>query len=228
MASRDLPPTGRGYDPWEVASSLQKAVRRSMVREAAYWGFELWQTYEGWAWSRVGTIASEDIGPADRTLPATLAVLEQRSRDARRRGKGGGMEFVHAVILLATAPKSRIACLMVLALDSDHHPRLEVSDESLDQHTRRGLRMGRGGEHFLNEASRLIDFDGDLAEIEAEYREHFARVVAKDETLPQNPWSPRIMPKTPKKGSNPENASKSALSGFGQLRLRGQNEEEDR
>src|SRR4051812_29969156 len=120
MAGRPLPPTKRGYQAHEVVSALQKAVRRSQVREAVYWGFELWASYPGWCWKRLHTIASEDIGPADRTLPATLAALEKRSETERRKG-GGGMELVHAVILCATAPKSRIACWMVLGVAGDHH-----------------------------------------------------------------------------------------------------------
>ncbi len=188
--SREMPPTRREYQPHEVVSALQKAIRRSQVKEAVYWGFELWNSqYDNWAWARMHTICSEDIGPADRYLPATLAALETRSKSQKAKGKGGGMEFVHALILLASAQKSRIACYMVLEAASDHQERLEIPDEALDQHTRRGLKMGRGYEHFITEAARLVQPDTvDLTELEAEAKDHLIRQCEGEPDLPHNPW----------------------------------------
>lgn len=103
------------------------------------------------------------------------------------------MELTHAVILLATAPKSRIACWMVLQAVSDYHPRLEIPDEALDQHTRRGKQMGRGIEHFLSEGQVLIDppdnVEEHLGDLESEARDHWEKVHSKQtDDLPHNPW----------------------------------------
>lgn len=101
------------------------------------------------------------------------------------------MEAVHAAILLATAKKSRLACRMAISLGSNFHERYEIPDEALDRHTRRGRHMGRGMEHFLSEAARLIDppedVEAHLDDLEVEYAEHGRRMIAKDETLPKNP-----------------------------------------
>jgi hypothetical protein len=61
------------------------------------------------------------------------------------------------VILLAEAPKSRLACWMTVARGRGMVERREVPDEALDRHTRRGRRMGRGWDHFWDEASQLAD-----------------------------------------------------------------------
>lgn len=191
-------PTRRGYSPWEVVSALQKSCRRSQVREAVYWAVELWSSgHKAWCWNRLQTICTEDIGPADRELPNTIKTLRQWSEKAK---DGGGMELTHAVILLATAKKSRIACWMVLEATSDHHERFEIPDEALDQHTRRGKQLGRGAEHFVAEGQTTVDPDDaarsrgfdDMAsmldDLEKKSLEHWLKVMAGDTgDLPVNP-----------------------------------------
>jgi replication-associated recombination protein RarA len=176
-------------------SALQKAIRRSQPAAAVYWGYELWNSgYDNWAWSRLREIASEDIGIADRGLPANLAELERVSKaEAKKKPGAGKLQFVHAVLLLATAEKSRLVALMTIVNDSDHHERLEIPDEALDRHTRRGRAMGRGFEHFIEEAARIVqpqDARLDrLPELEADYRSQRIAVAENaKENLPKNPW----------------------------------------
>jgi len=93
---------------------------------------ELYESgHPGWLWNRLQEIAVEDIGPADRDLPATIRTLREWSDTKRKAKKGGGMEAVQATILLATARKSRLAALMVIEALSDHADRLEIPDEAL-------------------------------------------------------------------------------------------------
>lgn len=221
------PPTGRGYSPWEAVSSLQKACRRSSPEEAVYWATELHQSgYAAWCWTRFRTICCEDIGPADRALPATIAALEDWAK--RSKDGGGGMELVTAAILLATAPKSRVSCWMLIREGTDHRERIEVRDEALDRHTRRGRKMGRSHEHFFDEAQKLIDpldaarsrgYDSvarELAALEAQAEQH-ARQLQFDgpDALPQNPWN---------RQAEPAHNTESCPSG--QLRLPGEAHEE--
>lgn len=204
MGSRrpDLPPTRRGYQPHEVVSAMQKAIRRSKVKESVYWAMELYVSgYAAWMWARLQEICSEDIGPADRYLPAAIQTLRDWSNDKRKKKNAGGMEAVHAVILLATAPKSGIACWMVMEATSDHAERFEIPDEAFDQHTRKGKQMGRGAEHFSKEGSLKIQpdkaaqatepgydsMDDLLKALEAEGQRTWLRSMQKDPTLPSNP-----------------------------------------
>jgi len=64
---------------------------------------------------------------------------------------------MHAVWLLATAPKSRIADWSSMVRFSEPERR-DVPDDALDKHTSRGRRMGRGTEHFFAEGTRLARF----------------------------------------------------------------------
>ncbi|MGX7156598.1 hypothetical protein ACWOC7_15575, partial [Enterococcus rivorum] len=49
----------------------------------------------------------------------------------------------------------------------------EVPDIALDKHTTRGMEMGRGSEHFLHEASKVIP----QAEVTNTYKEEYAEVL---------------------------------------------------
>jgi replication-associated recombination protein RarA len=205
----DLPRTRRGYEPYECISALQKAIRRSQPKHAVYWGWELTKSgYDAWAWARLNEILSEDIGPADRDLPATIKALEETSKYEKKRKNGGGLQFVHAVLLMATAKKSRIVDWLLAEVNSGNHERLEIPDYALDRHTRRGLRMGRDWSHFMAQGALLIDpdqaaetavseehptgystMDEWMEDLERASADHFDRRMEKDPTLPDNPWS---------------------------------------
>jgi hypothetical protein len=155
MGGYQHPPTARGYQVYEVVSALQKAIRRSNPEEAVYWAMEMHKSgHDAWLWKRLREITAEDIGPAERDLPAQIDVLQ---RWCKERKGAGTMAMVQAVILLATAKKSGIACFMAMRAGSDHHERLEIPDHALDQHTRRGKAMGRGKTHFVEEGQKKID-----------------------------------------------------------------------
>ena len=58
------PDTRRGYDAREVVSALQKAIRRSDLDAALYWGVELARSgYGNWLWARLRIIVAEDCSP---------------------------------------------------------------------------------------------------------------------------------------------------------------------
>jgi hypothetical protein len=207
MGRPDLPPTRRGYSPHECVSAMQKAIRRSQVKETVYWGMELYISgYAAWMWARLQEICSEDIGPADRYLPATLQTIREWSDFKRKKKNAGGMEAVHALVLLATAPKSGISCWMVMVATGNHHERIEIPDEALDQHTRAGRAMGRGVDHFVEhgqvkvqpeERAQLEGFDSMadmLKSLELDYLDQWHRACNGDKDLPENPKNEKKPP----------------------------------
>lgn len=139
-------------------------------------------------------ICSEDC-TVDPHLPATIEALHGRYRDFKPKHAGDALlVVVHAAILLASAPKSRLACWLAVAFDGGAVPPREVPDEALDRHTRRGRRMGRGWDHFWDEASRLEHHDEHP--LEARYRE-LARAAVEQ---PQRPTRPLPTPRSIKSG----------------------------
>jgi len=162
---RDRPPvtfanmhTPGGYKNGEVASALQKAIRRGKEREALFWATELALAgYENYVWKRLRVIASEDVGLADPTAAMTVRALYENWLETKKAKHEEPLFLVHAVCLLARAPKSGIVVHAWMAFyEGDRQAMgMEIPDEALDMHTARGRRMGRGKEHFLEEAGRL-------------------------------------------------------------------------
>jgi replication-associated recombination protein RarA len=150
-----------GYQADEVVSWLQKACRRGLERDALFAATELdLSGYGGHAWRRIKTIVSEDVGVADRHLPAVIHALHSTWLDERKRSKppGSGMlQLAHAVMLVARASKSRAvdhAC-MVMYRGDRAAMQMVVPTYALDSHTARGRRMGRRGAAVREESYRL-------------------------------------------------------------------------
>ena len=157
----DRPTTVRGYDAAEVVSALQKCIRRGEAEAAVYWAAELDRSgYGAWCWKRLRVIVSEDVGVAWPEGPAVIAALHATYSDLRRssrpphRLRPWRQMLTHAVLALATAPKSRAVDWLQMWAYSDAERR-EIPDFALDKHTARGRRMGRGLQAFFDEGSRL-------------------------------------------------------------------------
>jgi len=159
--------TPNGHPLLHVVSALQKAIRRSQVDDALYWGCQMHLAgYHEYCWKRLKIICSEDIGPAGGiALPATINALYDTYIYLRSKNDGRHepwqVIFTHAIILLAQAPKSRICDHAVMAHFHDAaNQKREMPDYCIDKHSPEGRRLGRGWEHFFDESSRLIGPDG--------------------------------------------------------------------
>jgi replication-associated recombination protein RarA len=211
--SRELQPTRHGRVPYDVISALQKAVRRSQPEQAAAFSIELCQSgYGAWCWSRLRVIACEDVSPEATGLVADINALAEQWKASKKGHDLDLLTVARAAVALALAPKSRVVDWLVILHGAGNATPVEIPDEARDMHTRAGRKMGRGREHFAEEASRLIPFDGDLEAWELDVRE---RVLAVWMAEPESPTTPE------KPAQNPEEAGS-----FGQLRITGGIEEE--
>jgi replication-associated recombination protein RarA len=154
--------TRGGFALDEVASALQKAVRRGEERQAIFWATELdLSGYGNYAWKRLRIICSEDVGLAWAEGPAVIRALSDTWQDTRKAEKDRPPErssamlfLVHAVCLLARAPKSRLVDNAGTVFYSGDREaiRLEIPDHALDHHTARGRRLGRTEQHVYDES----------------------------------------------------------------------------
>ena len=120
--------TIRGHLLLEVASAMQKAVRRGDAKLAGYWTIELFESnYREYAWRRLLTISAEDcwgvITHEIESLYRSWQIL-----DRQKAGKGR-IFLAKAALLLAMARKCR---------DADHLTNLiydpkAVTDEELER-----------------------------------------------------------------------------------------------
>jgi replication-associated recombination protein RarA len=154
--------TPGGYKCGEVASALQKEIRRGNEREALFWASELdLAGYGNYVFKRLRVIASEDVGIADSNVAVQVWALYRLWQEARRKkGEPEGhfrVHLVHAVVLLCRAPKSRLADSALIAFYTGERPKPEIPDYALDLHTARGRRMGRGVDHFYAEGAKVVN-----------------------------------------------------------------------
>lgn len=159
MTFSELTTTG-GYKNGEVASALQKCIRRGLGDDALYWATELDRSgYGEYVWKRLKIMASEDVGlaaPDTVLLVHSLygAWVEQRKKKDERHAPER-LFLVHAVLALAAASKSRMVDHALIAMYEAPRDGREIPDVALDKHTLRGRRMRRGWAHFWTEGAKL-------------------------------------------------------------------------
>jgi replication-associated recombination protein RarA len=151
----------------EVVSALQKCIHRGQVDDALYWAVDMYLTgYDEYAWKRLRIMASEDVGPAEPNLPATIEALYHTYTDLKKKKDETHapqrLQFVHAVILLATARKNRVVDHALIHHFGNHASlKRDIPDFALDKHTLRGKRLGRGFDHFFAEGGKLANEAGE-------------------------------------------------------------------
>ena len=103
------------------------------------------------------------------------------------------MYFFHAIRYLCQSEKDRSSDLLknivIKSFAMGYIP--EIPDIALDKHTVRGQAMGRGSEHFLHEASKVIP----QAKVDNDYKEQYEKIIETydpDHVVPStfsfNPW----------------------------------------
>jgi len=185
-----------GYKLGEVASALQKSIRRGQEPDALFWATELDLAGFGeYAWKRLRIITSEDVGLAEPGLPTQIAALylnwsEQREKKDERHGPER-LFLVHAVCLLARARKSRMvdhALIWAYEAREKLHP--QIPDEARDKHTQAGRMMRRGHQHFWNEGAK-IENPGEVSDPYYETARETRVDRPRDEPGSNRPQSPQ-------------------------------------
>jgi replication-associated recombination protein RarA len=163
--------TKRGYSLPEVASALQKAIRRQDARLAGYFAIEMFESgYHGYVWRRLLTISAEDCWGV---ITNEIESLHRSWQVIHAQKPGGGRIFVaKAAILLSEALKSRDADhLTNLVYDRKagvtdeaveellaeaRAGKLEIPDYALDCHTPAGKKRGKTkADFFVDEQAAL-------------------------------------------------------------------------
>lgn len=157
--------TIRGYALLDVASALQKAIRRADARLAGYWTIELFESnYRDYLWRRLLTISAEDCAGL---ITYEVEALYRSWQMIDRQKKGGGRIFcAKAAILLAETAKCRDAdhltnliydrrAIDEATLEADLRAAREAVEQipgyAHDCHTRQGKAAGKTKEQFFHD-----------------------------------------------------------------------------
>lgn len=165
--------TQRGYDFYEVASALQKSIRRNDVKMAGYMALELFPKYTEYCWKRLLTISAEDCHPMVtqeiKALYDSFWVINKgKSRDELK----GRIFISKAVIILCRCGHNRDADILSNYI---YDKKISVSDEEIERifdeirkdnyqipsyvydcHTLKGKKMGKTKEDFFIEEEKSL------------------------------------------------------------------------
>lgn len=166
--------TQRGYDFYEVASALQKSIRRADTKVAGYFALELFPQYHNYVWKRLLTVSAEDCyGPM---ITQEVKALHDSFLFVNKGKKGnqiGGRIFISkAVILLCEWKHNRDADILSNYIydkkrsitdeqiesyfDEVRKDRVEVPEYVYDVHTLKGKRMGKTKVDFFEEEEAAL------------------------------------------------------------------------
>ena len=176
--------TKNGYDFYEVASSLQKSIRRGDTKIAGFFALELFPKYSNYLWKRLVTISAEDcFGVITKEVMALYEGFQFINNGLSESKMKGRVFISKAVILLCNCKHSRdadiIGCyiydkrngiaeeeLMNYLKELDETRELpDVPDYAYDCHTLKGKKMGkRKGDFFKQEEEALSNRQPSLFE----------------------------------------------------------------
>jgi replication-associated recombination protein RarA len=167
-AVNQSPPTKRGYNLFEVASCLQKAIRRGETALAGYMAIELFESgFHEYCWKRLLTISAEDcagiITQEIKALHDSFTLVNEKAKKPRAR-----IFISKAVIILSQARKNRDAdhlqnfvydremidareLLKSISEARANPENIALPDYSFDVHTRRGRMKGKTKADFFQE-----------------------------------------------------------------------------
>jgi hypothetical protein len=151
--------TKRGHNMYDMASMLQKAIRRGEVQMAGYAAYELFGSYHTYLWRRLIIISAEDCwGIITKEIIALKAADDELNK--RKQGYDKDHIFVSkAIVLLCLARKNRDGCYVacnfmnpdsLVSPDEIEHVDIatcelldgEIPGYVFDCHTLRGKRHG--------------------------------------------------------------------------------------
>ena len=165
--------TQRGYDFYEVASALQKSIRRGDVKLAGYMALELFPQYAEYCWKRLLTISAEDcyglVTQEIKSLYDSYHVINAGRKSYDLKGR---IFISKAVIVLCTCKHNRDADLLsnyvydkkcTLTDEQIEELFAEVRSEPMtipeyvyDVHTRKGKMNGKTKSDFFREEEEAL------------------------------------------------------------------------
>lgn len=163
--------TKRGYDFYDCASAMQKAVRRADAKVAGYFALELFASgYGKYVWKRLYTISAEDVyGLITTEIDALHTGFEIINKEHKDKGR---IFISKAIILLCLARKSRSADhLQNFVYDKNwgfddnevqewiedtQKERIEVPEYTYDVHTKTGRSRGKTKDEFFRDEQKAL------------------------------------------------------------------------
>lgn len=102
--------TRNGHNMYDMASMMQKAIRRSLPRYASYAAYELYGKYYTYVWKRLLVISAEDCYGIMTQEIVALKLADDEVNKGKKGYDRDPIFLAKAVTLLCLARKNRDAC----------------------------------------------------------------------------------------------------------------------
>ena len=170
--------TKNGYSMYEMASMIQKAIRRSDIPHAAYAANELAEKFRAYLWKRLLTVSAEDCYGIMTKEIVALQQADEYVNGKSRPGQTNDLFIAKAVVLLCMARKNRdadyVACNFMWGdkplTDQEYEEfvdyriveelkaktRFDIPDYVYDVHTIKGKQRGATLMDFFKEENEAL------------------------------------------------------------------------
>jgi len=163
--------TVRGYSLYDVASTLQKSIRRSDAKTAGYFAIEMFESkFADYAWRRLLTVSAEDcFGVITHEIVALYDAWKIATKGNPEKGR---IFLAKATILLCQVPKSRDADhltnlvydkkqsvdddQLLADLEASRLDPMPIPDYAYDIHTKTGRQRGKTKDDFFVDEFRAL------------------------------------------------------------------------
>jgi replication-associated recombination protein RarA len=132
-----------------------------MEYEAVHFAAELEEFNPTMLWNRLKIIASEDIGPANATIPLLVDYLQKQyqTEKVKLAENSHKLYLTNAVVCLCRSQKSRITDdLQTIVYTERENSKLPpIPEFALDKHTAHGKAMGKDTDDFYSEGNKIVN-----------------------------------------------------------------------
>ena len=155
--------TRHGHNMYDMASMMQKSIRRCDLEKASYAAYELYGNYAQYMWRRLLVISAEDCYGIMTKEIVALKIADDIANKNRKGYEKDAIFVAKAVYLLCMARKNRDACYVacnfmlpdecldesqIEHIDIDRLQEMRYADSQIpdwvfDVHTLRGKARGR-------------------------------------------------------------------------------------
>lgn len=153
--------TRNGHNMYDMASMLQKAIRRNDVRLAGYAGMELFTSFHKYLWKRLIVISAEDCYGIMTKEIIALYQADQIANEGRSKADKDPLFAAKAIVLLCMAKKNRDGCYFACnfmipdktipveqiecadVFEIRHLEETDIPDYVFDCHTIKGKQRGK-------------------------------------------------------------------------------------
>lgn len=123
--------TRNGHNMYDMASMMQKAIRRSLPRYASYAAYELYGKYYNYVWKRLLVISAEDCYGIMTKEIIALKLADDEVNKGKKGYDRDAIFLAKAVMLLCMAKKNRDACYVACNYMMPDEPLSELEFQKL-------------------------------------------------------------------------------------------------